>query len=57
MQTDNNIDLKVIAEFVQAYKRLYQAGEINKEQFLHYMQILENLESYDPDELRRVLEE
>lgn len=51
-----NIDLKIMAEFVKAYRGFYERGEITKEEFLHYMQILENLDKYDPDELRRLLQ-
>lgn len=48
-------DLKIIAEFIKAYKRLYRANGITKEEYYQYLQILENIESYDQEELRKLL--
>ena len=43
-------------KFVAAYERLLKRGELTEDQFEKIVEVIDELESYSPDELSRELE-
>ncbi len=52
----SSLDLKLILSFANSYRNLYQKEEINEEQLNQVLELIENYQSYAPDEFKAELE-
>lgn len=52
----SSLDLKLILSFANSYRNLYEKGEINEEQLNQVLDLIENYQSYAPDEFKNKLD-
>ncbi len=52
---NSSLDLKLILSFANSYRDLYQKGEISEEQLNEILDLIENYQSYAPDEFKNEL--
>lgn len=53
----DSLDLKLVLSFANAYRRLNEKGEISDQQLDEVMQLVENYQSFAPDEFKARLHE
>ena len=53
---NSSLDLKLILSFANSYRDLYQKGEISEEQLNEILDLIENYQSYAPDEFKNELD-
>lgn len=53
----DSLDLKLILSFANAYQHLYEKDEITKKQLKEVMQLVENYQSYAPEQFKAKLKE
>lgn len=51
----NNIDLKIILAFTNAYENLYEKGEITEEQLDSVLSLIDNMKKYSREEFKKEL--
>ncbi|MFW6034824.1 MAG: hypothetical protein ACOCRZ_01080 [Halothermotrichaceae bacterium] len=51
----DQLDLKIILGFTNAYENLYEKGEISEEQFNQVLTLLDNYKQYNIDEFKNKL--
>ncbi|MFW6000962.1 MAG: hypothetical protein ACOCQE_01210 [Halanaerobium sp.] len=52
----SSLDLKLILSFANSYRNLYQKGEIDEEQLNQVLDLIENYQSYAPDQFKNKLQ-
>lgn len=53
----NNLDLKIILSFTNAYEDLYQKGEITSSQRDRILSLLDNYQKYSPEKFKEEIKE
>lgn len=53
----DSMDLKLVLSFANAYRRLNERGEISDQQLEEVMKLVENYQSYAPEDFKNRLRE
>jgi len=53
----SSLDLKLILSFANSYRDLYQKGEITEEQLNEVLELIEDYQSFAPDEFKQKLKD
>lgn len=57
MYEQNNLKLKIILSFSNAYQKLYEKGELNSKELDHVLSLIDDYEKYSPSDFKIKLEE